>query len=98
MAARMRVDTRIKARRSFRIRKHRAPKYGQLRPANSGNRGSYFGGEPALAAGLIQGSHNVEVSADTDHQWFRPNFEGISADPLSCRSSCWAPWLRLTRG
>src|SRR6202521_3793534 len=68
MAARMRADTRIKARRSFRIRKHRAPKYGQLRPANSGKRGSYFGGEPALAAGLIQGSHNVEVSAATDYQ------------------------------
>jgi hypothetical protein len=44
---------------------------GKQRPANSansGNRGSYFGGEPALAAGLIQGSHNVEVSAATDHQ------------------------------
>src|ERR1700687_5397346 len=98
MAARMRADTRIKARRSFRICKHRVPKYGPLRPANSGNRGSYFGGEPALAAGLIQSSHDVEGRAGTEHQLLRPNFEGISADPLSCRSSCWAPWLRLTRG
>src|SRR5260370_16283707 len=34
--------------------------------ANSGNRGSYFAGEPALVAGLIQGGHNVEVSLATD--------------------------------
>ncbi len=35
---------------------------------NSGNRGSYFAGEPALATVLIQGGYDVEVSAATGHQ------------------------------
>jgi hypothetical protein len=64
----MRADTRIKRRRSFRIRKHRVQKCGQLRPADSWNRDAHFAGEPAFVAGLIQSGHNIEVSAATEHQ------------------------------
>ena len=36
--------------------------------ADSGNRGSYLAGVPALAALLIEGGDHVEVSVATDHQ------------------------------
>ena len=78
------ADTRTKRRRSFRIRKRRARHGagltfdqfafgplifdGYVRPASSGNRGSYLAGESALVAGLIQRGHRVEVSAATGHQ------------------------------
>jgi hypothetical protein len=68
MTTQMRADTRIKRRRSFRIRKHRVQKCGQLRPADSWNRDAHFAGEPAFVAGLIQSGHNIEVSAATEHQ------------------------------
>jgi len=70
----MRADIRIKLRRSFRIRnrsaQHATLTFDRLAmtPANSGNRGSCFRGDPALTAGLIEGGHNLEVSTATDYQ------------------------------
>ena len=102
----MRAHTRTKCKRWFPLRKRRAllragifrvgsrcelTHFERLDPL-LGNRSSYFAGEPALTAGLIQCGHNVEVSPSTDHKaifiWWARDLGGeLHKLAAGCRAS-----------